>query len=468
MPVKAIIPAGIALLLAGCSMAPRYEQPVAPVAPEFPAVSDATEGRLATEIGWREYFADPRLQAYLAAALENNRDLAISTARIAQARAQYRIAESDRLPSVGATGGATLADGNDSARMLVSDSFDIGVAVPAFELDFWGRVRNLSDAARGRYLATVEAERAFRLSLIADVASTWYTIRSAEERIELARRSVATRREGLRIARLRLDSGVTSTIDHDQAELLVTQAETELADLERIAGQAQNLLMVLIGGPLEGPLPESLPLYQQTQMRSINPGLPSTVLASRPDIIAAEYNLRAANADIGAARAAFFPNISLTGNLGFLSTDLDDLLKSDALQWSGGGFLNLPIFDFGRRSANLRFTKAQRDEMVATYQLAVQQAFREVADGLVGRQRYAEQIAAQTTAVEAQRRLARAARLRYDNGISIYLEVLDAERNLFAAEQQLLALHAADLQNSVSLYVALGGGLNETAPPPGS
>lgn len=467
MPVKGIVPV-VALLLAGCSMAPRYEQPVPPVAADYPVAPDTSEGRVATEIGWREYFADPRLQAYLAAALEHNRDLAISAARIGQARAQYRITESDRLPSLGVTGGATLADGNDSARMLVSDSFDIGVTVPAFELDFWGRVRNLSDAARNRYLATVEAERAFRLSLIAQVASTWYVIRSAEERIELARRSVETRREGLRIARLRLDSGVTSTIDHDQAELLVTQAETELADLERISGQAQNLLTVLIGGPVGSPLPDSLPLYQQTQMRGINPGLPSALLAHRPDIIAAEYNLRAANADIGAARAAFFPNISLTGNLGFLSTDLDDLLKSDALRWSGGGFLDLPIFDFGRRSASLRFSKAQRDEMVATYQLAVQQAFREVADGLVGRQRYAEQIAAQTTAVEAQRRLARAARLRYDNGISIYLEVLDAERNLFAAEQQLLALRTADLQNSVSLYVALGGGLNETTAPPRS
>lgn len=474
-------------MLAGCNFAPQYRQPVAPVSGVYPEAAPAAPGsRLATEIGWREFFGDPRLESYIAAALANNRDLAQSVARIEQARAQYRITDAQRLPELGLQGRGTrtrtplnsLGFGNalpgagdgageapQSPDAIEITQWNVGVAVTSFELDFWGRVRNLSDAARARYLATVEAERAFRLSLVSQVAATYLAIRAGEERIALAQRSLEGRREGLRIARLRMERGVTSSVDFDQSTLLVTQAEAELAELQRTTGQSENLLTVLIGGPLTGPLPEARPLSQSAQFDRIDPGLPSTLLASRPDVLAAELQLRAANADIGAARAAFFPNITLTGNYGFASPDLGNLFNGAAQSWSFGGALNLPIFDWGRREANLQLSRAQADELVAAYQRTVQEAFREVADALVARRRYAEQIDAQTRAVAAQRSLARTARLRYQNGISIYLEVLDAERNLFAAEQQLLALRSAELQNGVSLYVALGGGLREVSDP---
>lgn len=455
-----------ASLLSACSFAPEYRQPVAPVPADF--AHPVSNGVAATDIGWRDYFADPRLQAYIAAALANNRDLAQAVARIDQARAQYRIQNSERLPAVSTSADVSRTQapliglGLEDGGTIRYNNFSLGVAVTSFELDFWGRVRNLSEAARAQYLSTVAAERAFRLSLISQVAATYISIRSAEERIALAERSVEARREGLRIAGRRLDAGVTSTIDYDQAALLVTQAETELADLRRTTEQSINLLTVLVGGPIDTALPASLPLSSQEQIRNIDPGMPSALLENRPDILAAEQQLRAANANIGAARAAFFPTISLTGAFGFLSGDLGSLFDGDSKRWQVGGGASLPLLDWGRRRGNVQLTEAQRDELVASYQMTVQQAFREVADALVARQRYAEQIAAQEKAVEAQRRLARAARLRYDNGISIYLEVLDAERNLFAAEQQLLALRAADLQNNVSLYVALGGGLKET------
>ena len=457
-----------ATLLTGCSLAPGYRQPAMPVPASYPDTGDAGTS-LATDIGWREYFGDDRLKAYIAAALANNRDLAASVARIEQAHAQFRIQNSERFPEVGAQGDAirtrTSAEAASSGGVSSTfNQYDAAVAVSAFELDFWGRVRNLSAAARARYFATIEATNAFRLSLIGDVAATYVSLRSGEERVALAERTVASRREGLDIARLRFDAGVTSSIDYDQSLTLVTQAETELADLRRTTAQTENQLMMLVGGPIATELPPGRPISDQGQFRGIDAGLPSALLANRPDILQAEQQLRAANADIGAARAAFFPMISLTGNFGYASSSLDDLFQGPARTWSFGGLLDLPIFDWGRRSANLRLTKAQRDETVALYQKTVQQAFREVADGLVGRQRYVEQLEAQVRAVAAQRRLAETARLRYDNGISIYLEVLDAERNLFTAEQQLLQLRSAALQNGISLYIALGGGLSESGP----
>lgn len=460
---------GLTTALAGCSLAPAYRQPVAPISASFPATQPASQ--VSADIGWREYFADPRLQAYIAAALANNRDLAQSVARVAQARAQYRIQDAERLPQLNVQAGASRThptvvkpDQPDSPTTISFNQYSLGVQVPSFELDFWGRVRNLSEAQRHEYLATVEGERAFRLSLIGQVAATYLQIRAGEEQIVLAGRAVVSRQEGLDIARRRMDAGVTSTVDYDQARLLVTQVETELAELRRTTAQNENLLTVLIGGPVTEALPASRPLGEQGNLTAIEPGLPSSLLANRPDILQAEQQLRAANANIGAARAAFLPSISLTGLAGFISPALDDLTNSGSRQYQVSGAALLPIFDWGRRNAQLRLSRARADELVAAYQRAAQGAFREVADALVGRQLYAEQIAAQASAVEAQRRLAQTARKRYDNGISIYLEVLDAERSLFAAEQQLLALRSAELQNGVSLYVALGGGLRERSP----
>ena len=453
-------------LLGGCNMAPKYVQPVPPVPATFPAAT-SSGGEAATAVGWQRFFGDPQLKVYIAAALSNNRDLAAATARIEQARAQFRIQQAGRLPQIDSSAGATrtqaplgsLGLGESMGNGAITyNQYSVRVAASAFELDFWGRVRNLSESARSSYLATVEARRAFRLSLIGDVAAIYYSIRAGEEGIALAERTVASRRQGLAIAKLRMDAGVTSSVDYDQSTALLTQAQTELADLRRTTEQQRNQLLVLIGGPTNAPTPDGRPIADAGQFTALDAGLPSTLLRSRPDILQAEHQLLAANADIGAARAAFFPTISLTGAFGFVSPKLEGLFDSSNQYWSFGGSAALPIFDWGRRERQLDAAKARRDELVATYQRTVQNAFREVSDALVGRQRYREQITAQERAVAAQRRLAETAILRYDNGIAIYLEVLDAERNLFSAEQQLIRLRATELQNGVSLYTALGGG----------
>ena len=475
----------IVLLLAitsvsACNFAPAYRQPVAPISAAYPVTPEPanSQGLLATDLGWRDYFLDPRLRSLIGMALERNRDLAQAVARIAQARAQYRIQDSQRLPALEANGGATRSvqpvnalgfpgagtGGGDAPSSLDFTQYSANVGVASFELDLWGRLRNLSNAERQRWLASIEGERAARLTLIGQVAAAYFDILAGEDRIALAERTLSGRLEGVRSARKRLDAGVTSTVDFDQATLLLTQAQTELADIQRTTAQARNLLDVLIGGLSSEVLPMGKPLSHPNQVRDIVPGLPSSLLAARPDILEAEHNLQAANANIGAARAAFFPTISLTGAYGFLSPKLGDLFKGSSEAFNYGGSLNLPIFDWGRRTAQVRLNKAQADELIAAYQRTVQGAFQNVADALIARQRYAEQIAAQTRTVEAQRRLARAARLRYDNGIAIYLELLDAERNLCAAEQSLLQLRATDLQNSVTLYTALGGGLQDGGP----
>jgi outer membrane protein, multidrug efflux system len=468
------VAAGFALLLAGCQLAPDHVRPDLPTAPAYPVYGDtAVIGRPAVAIGWRDFFADPRLEQLVAAALERNRDLAVAVAQIEEARGLYRIQAADRLPTLAASAEAIRSrvvavesGGPDASGSDTFTRYSVGVGVSSFELDFWGRVRNLSEAARSQYLATIDAQRAFRLALIRDVAAAYFASREAAERIELAEATLRSRREGLRIARRRLDAGVTSALDYRQAESLLTQAETELASLRLARAQSDNLLTVLIGGPVPPPLPPALPLASQKAGTTVGAGLPSDLLVARPDIIAAEERLRAARANIGAARAAFFPTISLTGNAGLASTSLGSLFGGDGLTWSFGPAISLPIFDWGRRQGDLTVARARENIAVATYERTVQEAFREVADALAGRRFLAEQVAAQVRAVDAQREIARLARLRYREGVAGYLEVLDAERSLFTAEQSLIALQRAELDNLVSLYVALGGGSIERSGEP--
>lgn len=459
----------VCLLLAACNFAPRYQQPDLPVANSYESADIATSGgdRLASELTWETFFRDPMLKRLIALALEQNRDLAASVARIEQAQALYRVQRSAQLPQVAAGADATrtktpltsvepeLPDNNTSIHFT---QYSVQVAVTSFELDFWGRVANLSESARRNFLATVEANEAFRLSLISNVAATYYAILSGNEGIDLAQHTLETRQYALEVAQLRLEAGATSLVDYEQARILVTQAQTQLAELQRTTGQQRNQLAVLIGGPLPAGTTEHHALADADQFGNLDAGLPSSLLMLRPDIRAAEQSLRAADADIGAARADFFPRISLTGNFGYVSPELSDLFVPGKQAWLVSGFVTLPIFDAGRRSAQLGLSKARRTELVANYQKTVQVAFREVSDALIARQRLNEQIAAQERAVAAEARLAQAADLRYQNGISIYLEVVDAKRSLFAAQQQLIQLRAAALQNGASLYVALGGG----------
>jgi len=462
----------VAGLLAGCQMAPTHVRPDLPTASDFPATyaGDVTLGQRAVDLGWRDFFADRQLQQLVAAALAHNRDLAVAVAQIEEARGLYRIQDADRLPTLGATADATrsrtpgAATGIPGAGTTIASRYNVGVGVTGFELDFWGRVKNLSEAARSQYLATIQAQRAFRLTLIRDVASTYFALREADERIALAQATVRSRQEGVRIAQRRLDAGVTSALDFRQAESLLTQAETELASLHLAKAQSENFLAVLTGGPIALDLPDALPLAAQKSDTALAAGLPSDLLVTRPDILAAEEQLRASRANIGAARAAFFPSISLTGSLGFASTSLDNLFGDDGFSWSFGPSINLPIFNHGRLKGNLTVAEAREDIAVATYERTVQQAFREVADALAGRRWLAEQVAAQIRATEAQRQIAHLARTRYREGVANYLEVLDAERNLFTAEQALIQLRRGELDNLVTLYVALGGGALETGP----
>ena len=476
--MKKLLIAGLAAsALSGCvNLAPEHvrPEPAVPAGYDHAYRPDGTV--VASRLGWREYLTDPRLQVLIASALENNRDLVAATARIEQARARYRIENADRLPQVVATGSATrtriplqtqpVGAGTPASGSVTIDRYDIGIGASAFELDFWGRVANQSEAARARYLSTVAAQRSFYLSLIADVATRYFELIESGEQIALAEQTVESRAEGLRIAALRLDAGVTSGLPYRQAESLLTSAQQQLAAEELNAAQLRNLLQVLVGGRLPPSLPDGLSLDEQAAPVRIDAGLPSDLLLARPDIVAAEETLRAARADIGAARAAFFPSISLTGTAGLASADIGGLFDpGDALTWTFGPSISLPIFDNGQRDANLALARATEAELLATYDRTVQTAFREVSDGLAGRRYLAEQVETLQRGVAAQQRIARIARLRYREGVADYLEVLDAERSLFSAQQQLLSTRRALYQNDVNLFVALGGGFGAVETP---
>ena len=464
-------------MLAGCvNLAPDHTRPELATAPAFDPAYRPDGTVVASQLSYREWYRDPRLQDLIASALANNRDLMAATARIEQARASFRIENSRRLPSVVATASGTRtrqatagnpaigAGGGNLPASFTFNRYDIGVGVSAFELDFWGRVKNLSEAGRASYLASVATQRACYLSLIADTATTYFEIVETEEQIVLAEATAASRREGLKIAKLRLDAGVTSALPYRQAETLLTQAEQQIASERLALAQLRNQLAVLVGGTVPDNLPQGLSLAAQADERRLAAGLPSELLLARPDIIAAEEQLRAARANIGAARAAFFPSISLTSNVGLTSTSLGNLFDGDGLGWSFGPSISLPIFDFGQREASLDLAKAREVEQVATYDRTVQQAFREVSDALAGREYLAQQIATLERARAAQVEIARIARARYREGVADYLEVLDAERNLFSAEQQLLATRRAWLQNGATLFVSLGGGAGTGEP----
>ena len=474
---RAFLSAALAAsMLAGCaSMAPEHVRPEAATAPTFDPNYRPDGEVIASQLSYEEWFNDPRLTALIGSALENNRDLLAATARIEQARARYRIQDSRRLPTVVASGAATrtrqplgvnpaldTGDVEGAPSSVTFNRFDVGVGVSSFELDFWGRIASLREAARAEYLATVAAQRAFYLSLIADTATTYFEIVETEEQIALAEATAESRREGLRIARLRLENGVTSALPFRQAETLLTQAEQQLASEQLALAQLRNQLAVLVGGTVPTDLPGGLTLEAQADERRLAAGMPSDLLLVRPDIIAAEEQLRAARANIGAARAAFFPTISLTGNAGLASSSLDGLFSGDSLSWSFGPSISLPIFDWGGREADLDLAQALEMEQVANYDRTVQTAFREVSDALAGRRYLAEQVETLRRAVTAQEQIARIARLRYREGVGSYLEVLDAERNLFSAQQQLLATERAWLQNRATLFVALGGGAPDT------
>lgn len=458
-----------ALALAACSLAPPYEAPPLPVATAYPAdtrmqPNATTEGRIAAETAWRDYFVDPHLRALIARALDNSRDLKIAVLRVAEARAAYGIERASQFPTVAAGVDGSRAripgDLNMTGQSQIASQYQVGVGLAVWELDFWGRVRNLKDAALETYLATDEARRAISVSLIAQVADGYLALRELDERIALARQTIASREESFRIFNRRYEVGSIARMDLVQVETLLHQAQTLAAQLKQARAAQAHALALLVGTPLS-PLPDDARFDDGAVFHDLRVGLPSDLLLQRPDIVAAEHQLRAAHANIGAARAAFFPRIILTGSVGTASAELNGLFDSGSRAWSFLPSLSLPIFDGGRNRAGLDLAEVRRNLAVANYEKTVQTAFRDVSDALSARRWLTEQVRIQRATLAAQAERERLARLRYDNGSAPYFEVLDAQRDLLAAEQQLVQTRRALLSSRVSLYAALGGGSQE-------
>jgi multidrug efflux system outer membrane protein len=463
--VRASLVAAVAsLALAGCgSLIPAYQRPAAPVPATFPADTTpaaAPGAEAAADIDWQRFFADPRLRRLIGLALENNRDLRVAVLNIEQARALYQVRRADELPTLGA--GATVA--RQPALGSVANSYAVGLAVSGYELDLFGRVRALSDAALRQYLATAESRQAVHISLVASVANAYLALLADDELLNVTRQTLATREEGLRLIKLRFDAGASSELDYRQAESLLEGARVALAQALRQRALDENALQLLLGQSPPADLPPPLPLDAQQIPGDLPAGLPSDLLVRRPDLRAAEQQLLGANANIGAARAAFFPRIALTANLGTASGELDGLFRSGSFAFTGTAQLLQPIFDYGRNRSNLEVAQVNRDIAIAQYERSIQTAFREVSDALAGRATLGEQLRAQVAQTNALAVTYRLADLRYRAGAASYLDTLDAQRSLFTAQQALVQTQALRLQNLVTLYRVLGGGWRGPAP----
>lgn len=451
--MRILAPLAAALLAAGCTMIPTLERPAAPVAGTFPYAS-ASEGTPAAQLPWESFFADARLRQLIGTALTNNRDLRVALLNVAQARAQYDIRNADRLPTVGLSVGGSRAP-NAAGDQATSYTASLGLS--AWEIDFFGRLASLSEAALARYLATDEGRKAAQTTLVSSVANAWLNLAADEELLALTRDTLATREETLRLTRLRFENGVTSEIDFRLAQSLSESSRAALAQLQRQRAIDLNTLALLIGQPVAPEFAVGV-TTQGVTLPDVPAGLPAEVLVRRPDVRQAEQLMVAANADIGAARAAFFPRISLTAGVGTASSELSGLFSGGSWGYTVAPTLLQPIFDAGRNRANLAATEAGRDIAVAQYERAIQQAFREVADALAGRATFGEQLRALGAVVDAEAARFRLARLRYESGVASYLDLLDAQRALFTAQTSLVQSRLAALQNQVLLYRSLGGG----------
>lgn len=460
--ITAMIAAAV-VALSGCvSMAPTYVRPAAPVAPAYPVVGGAPSaldtGVAPASQDWRSYFQDARLAQLISIALADNRDLRVSVLDIETARAQLGLARANEFPSVNATATHTRQTGYPTIDT-------VGLSVSAYELDLWGRVRSLTDAAFAQLAATQEARKAAQISLIASVANAYYALAGDDELLRVAQRTLDTRTETLKLAQLRFDNGVSSGIDLQLNRTLVEAARVEFFQAKRQRALDQDALELLIGASVPTSLPP-VPPWDTLSLPDVPVGLPSETLLNRPDVRQAELQLVAANADIGAARAAFFPTISLTGSAGTASTSLSGLFDHAAFSFIPQ--ITLPIFNAGRNRANLNVSQAQRDIATAQYEKAVQAAFRDVADALAGRATLVDQLQAQQAQTDAETQRFALSNLLYTNGVSSSLDQLDAQRSLFTAQQALVQTQLALLQNRISVYRALGGGWVQAPAAPAS
>ncbi|ROM79842.1 AdeC/AdeK/OprM family multidrug efflux complex outer membrane factor [Pseudomonas sp. WP18] len=455
-----------AVVLSGCSLIPDYQRPEAPVAaqyPQGPAYEAANApGQAAAEQGWKQFFHDPALQQLIQVALENNRDLRVAALNIDAYAAQYRIQRADLFPAVSATGSGSRqrvpARASQTGEASISSSYSATLGVSAYELDLFGRVRSLSEQALQSYFATEEARRSTQISLVANVANAYLTWQADKELLKLTQETLGAYEQSFKLTSRSAEVGVASALDLSQARTAVENARVQLARYTRQVAQDENSLTLLLGTGLPANL-ASRPLSDDL-LSEVPAGLPSDLLQRRPDILQAERNLLAANANIGAARAAFFPSISLTANAGTLSPDLSGLFKGGSGTWTFAPQINLPIFNAGSLRASLDYAKIQKDINVAQYEKSIQTAFQEVSDGLAARQTYNEQLQAQTDFVAANQDYYRLAERRYRIGVDSNLTFLDAQRQLFSAQQSLITDRLAQLTSEVNLYKALGGGWN--------
>lgn len=453
-------------LFTGCSLAPKYHRP-APVIPALHRSVDAlpvAEGeRLLADLGWSDLLLDNRLRELIHTALVQNYDLRIAASRVLAARASLGITRADQFPSVDASAQYTnlrisrngltpLPPGFNEEQNLTQTGLGLN-----WELDFWGRLRNATTAARNRLLATEEAKALVHQSLVVDVTSAYFELLELDLQIDYTKKSLIAREETLRLVTLRVDHGIVAEIDLRQAEILVETARLTIVDLERAIEQKENQIHILLGEN-PGPVARQATLTDEIVRLDLPAGLPSDLLERRPDIRRAERNLIAANAEVGVARAAFFPRIALTAQTGFESTTLGNLVDGSSGTWIFGPIGNLPIFNAGRIRSGVRGAQARKETAIYEYQQSVQFAFRDVADSLVGYRKLIEYRAGQERLVESLRGATRIAFLRYSNGITSYLEYLDSERQLLDGELRLAQARRGELVAAVEVYRALGGG----------
>jgi multidrug efflux system outer membrane protein len=453
----------LAASLIGCTLAPRYERPALPVPDRFPG---GGSGLAAADQGWRAMFRDPRLQGVIALALANNRDLRVAALNVEVARADYQIQRAQLLPTIGATavgsrlGGGALG-GSAGVIPLVNDRFyAVGVSA-SYELDLFGRIRSLTKQALESYLATVEAHRAAHLALVGQVVTQYLAERSYAEQYQVAVRTEAATRQIYDLTKQLFDEGQRSELDVRAAEAQWQSVRGEVPRFRRLWTQATDALVVLVGQPLPADLAPPQPLAAEQMIADLAPGIPSQVLLRRPDVVEAEHALRAANANIGAARAMFFPQISLTGLAGTVSSALVKLFSAGTGLFAFSTMISEPLFAGGANIANLDAAEAQKRIRIAQYEKTIQTAFREVADALVARETFEQELEAQIAQVEAEKVRYDLSRDRYREGVAGYLDVLSAQSDLYAAQQSLIQLRADRLTNLADLYRALGGGWRE-------
>ena len=481
-----------ATTLAGCNLAPTYVRPVGAVPVTLPQggvyPAAATDAPDVTAIGWRDFFTEDRLRQVIAQGLENNRDLAVAAANVLQARERFRIQRANQVPTTsltgsatytnnpigaaGAAGGAAGGAGAGAGGAGVGAGAGIGttssnlefysanVGFSAFELDLFGRVRNLSRAAQQQYFATEEAQRAARISLIAEIATAWLTLASDEDQLRLSRDTLRAFEQTRTLTQAQFRVGVASELEARQADTNYQAARNDIAVLRTRVAQDRNALELLVGAPVAPTLLPAALGEGKATLETLPTGLSSQVLLRRPDVLQAERQLLAENANIGAARAALFPNISLTAAVGTISTALSGLFGGESFTYSASPGISLPLFDGGRARSNVRLARATQQAAVATYERTIQVAFREVADALAQRGTIDEQVAAQSARANSALVASRLSDARYRVGVTNFITALDAQRTAYAAQQQLVTTRLARANNLVELYRSLGGGLN--------